>query len=85
MLEDLKNAIAWLSAAVSGILLWIARREIDRIDRLERKQQEFVTRKEFDQKLNQWSEERRQMHLENKDTLRRIHERVDALWERGSN
>lgn len=90
MFEDLQKVVTWFVAATSGLLLWIGKREIKRIDSLEAKVTElrekdagFLTREEFHKTLSSWSQERRDMHSETKDTLIRIHSRVDALWARG--
>jgi hypothetical protein len=82
MFDDLRSALSALAAAFSGVLLWIGKREVKRIDNLETAVGQCVKKEDFETRLAQWQEERRQMHDENRDTLSRIHERVDALWER---
>ena len=83
MFDDLRSAISWLAAALSGVLLWIGKREVKRIDNLETAVGQCVRKEDFENTLSRWQEERRQMHDENRETLGRIHERVDSLWERG--
>lgn len=90
MFDDLKNIVTGLLTAVTGLFLWIGKREIHRIDKvnarvdqLDEKMDKFLTKDEFTNTISVWRDERREMHEENRNTLRRIHERVDSLWERG--
>jgi hypothetical protein len=79
----------WLSATVSAlsvILGWLWVRIIRQHDahgaRIQKLERTTITRAELAEYMSLTREERRQMHDENTETLRRIHERVDQLWER---
>jgi cell division protein FtsB len=79
IIGDAKSAIIWLLGVVMALLAWLGKRQINRIDSLER---ESVTRKELAETLTQMREDRQQMHSENKAEFRYIRERVDAIADR---
>lgn len=77
--DDAKSIVVGLLGAIMALLTWWGRREIKRIDTLER---ESVTREELAETLKQMRDDRLQMHGENRDELRYIRERVDAIADR---
>jgi Tfp pilus assembly protein PilO len=94
LFQDGRTITESLLGILMTIIAWIGKRHVKRIDQLQERQQElenshselvtsqkdFVSRSELKAELKDMREERRQMHTENQDTLKRIHERVDALW-----
>lgn len=79
LLPDAKTAFMWLLGALVTLLTWLGKGLHSRVTRLERGS---ITRPEFKTALDEFRQERREMHAENRETLSRIHERVDQLWER---
>lgn len=77
--DDAKSIVLWLFGGVMALLTWLGRREIKRIDTLER---ESVTRKELAETLTQMREDRWRMHEQNASELRYIRERVDGIADR---
>lgn len=77
--SDAKTVILGLLGAMMALLTWLGRRQITRIDDLER---ESVTREELSNTLTQMREDRLQMHRENREELRYIRERVDGIADR---
>lgn len=79
---------------MSGILItilgWLGIRVHSKQDKLEARlnkhevllPDQYVKRDEFKTVIESFTRERREMHAENKETLERIHERVDDLWQR---
>lgn len=76
---DAKSIILSLFGALVGLMLWLGRREVRRIDDLEK---QSVTRDELSKTLNQMRDDRLQMHRENREELRYIRERVDGIADR---
>lgn len=77
--DDAKSIILALFGALMGLMLWFGRREVRRIDELEK---HSVTRDELAKTLTQMREDRLQMHRENREELRYIRERVDGIADR---
>lgn len=70
------NWLRWILGGVATMTLgWLRHLHVN--------QKEFVTRDVLDRHLDAMREDNREMHRENRDTLNRIHERVDSLWQRG--
>ena len=63
---------AVLGALVS-VLAWLGKRLHHRVD-------QTISREEFNDILKEMREDRARMHDENRETLSRIHDRVDDLW-----
>ena len=82
LLNEYKNAALALLSAISGILtaLWVRMNgQMDSLTaRVVSLEKTAVTRDELDKKLNEMREERKSMHAENKDSLRRIEDKIDA-------
>lgn len=76
---DAKSIILGLFGALMALGTWLGRREVKRIDDLERNS---VTRDELSKTLTQMREDRLQMHRENREELRYIRERVDGIADR---
>lgn len=79
----------WLSGAVSMLSLllgWIWVRVIRQHDqhgaKIQKLERTCVTRDELAKYMEANRQDRLLMHEENRETLDRIHERVDQLWER---
>jgi hypothetical protein len=78
-MNDLQSTISnqTIFTAVVGafvtLLAWLGKRLHSRVDGT-------VSRNEFNETLNEFRAERLRMHDENRETLNRIHERVDDLW-----
>jgi cell division protein FtsB len=79
LLSDAKTVVLWLLGALMALLAWLGKRQIRRIDELER---DSVTRDELSETLTQMREDRLQMHLQNREELRYIRERVDGIADR---
>lgn len=77
--DDAKSVILWLLGAIMAVLTWLGKRQIKRIDDLER---DAVKRDELSKTLAQMREDRLQMHRENREELRYIRERVDGIADR---
>jgi hypothetical protein len=77
--DEIKELLHWILGGFVALLAWLGKRQINRIDAIER---EFVSRRELSEHLNKQDEDRKERHQENQEILRRIHERVDALWDR---
>ena len=69
----------WLLGVTTLILGAIGKRLQDRMDRLD---QNAVTRSELQELVKQMNAERRHMHAENRGMLERIHDRVDTIFSR---
>lgn len=67
--------LKWVAGVAVILFGWIGKRLHDRVDRC-------VTREELSDAIKEMRQERRDMHTENRDTLNRIHSRVDDLWGR---
>lgn len=95
--EDTKSIAVWLLGALVGILTWIGKRQINRLSELEKKldaekeiaNKMYVTRRELKETIErivaerrEMTDERREMHKQNTDSLNRIHARLDELWKR---
>lgn len=87
----------WLVGGYVTLLTWLGRRETHRIDehdiRLRALESDRVTHDDIDELRQSFmasllnlgeriETQARDMHAENRETMGRIHERVDALWER---
>jgi cell division protein FtsB len=79
LFPEAKTVFMWLLGVVMALLAWIGKRQIRRIDDLER---QSVTREELSQTLKQMREDRLQMHRENREELRYIRDRVDGIADR---
>jgi hypothetical protein len=79
LLSHAKSVVLGLLGALMALLAWLGRRQMRRIDDLERNS---VTREELSQTLTQMREDRLQMHRENREELRYIRERVDGIADR---
>lgn len=79
LLNDAKTILLGLIGAILALLTWLGKRQIRRIDDLERGS---VTREELANTLTQMREDRLQMHRENREELRYIRERVDGIADR---
>lgn len=77
--SDAKTIILSLLGALMGLMLWLGRREVKRIDDLEK---HSVTRDELATTLSQLREDRLRMHNENREELRYIRDRVDSIADR---
>jgi hypothetical protein len=89
MTFQLDDPKTWLSGAVSMLSLilgWLWVRIVNQHDKHSAKisalEQNCVTRAELASYMALTREERLAMHEENRETMQRIHERVDQLWER---
>lgn len=76
---DSKSIILWLFGAIMALLTWLGKRQVKRIDDLERTS---VSREELAKTLTQMREDRLQMHKENREELRYIRDRVDGIADR---
>lgn len=79
---DWRAIVLGLLSVVTGIMSWIANRSINRIDKIEQEQRQFITREEFTRAIEKTSEERQRMHVENGVKLDRIHQRLDDFYTR---
>jgi cytochrome oxidase assembly protein ShyY1 len=79
LLSDGKTLLLGLIGAMMALLTWLGKRQVRRIDDLER---HSVTREELSKTLTQMREDRLQMHRENREELRYIRERVDGIADR---
>lgn len=73
MSENGSEWVQWVLGGFVGVLTWLGKV-------VHTKANNAVSRAEFTEALRQWQEERRTMHAENKETLARIHDRVDELY-----
>lgn len=62
------------SGLVLGLLAWLGNRMTNRLDALEKNS---VTRDELKESFNQMREERKAMHQDNRDALKRIETKLD--------
>lgn len=72
----------WFQLAVGVVVMvfgWLGKRLTDHVDDLRKTS---VTREELSNLVSDMRVERQSMHSENRETLNRIHERVDDLWGR---
>lgn len=79
LLSDAKTVLLWLFGAIMALLAWFGKRQIKRIDDLER---DSVTRKEFAAVMDHSRQDRQRMHDENRAELQYIRERVDGIADR---
>lgn len=63
----------WVLGGFMALLVWLGKN-------VHRKASAAVSRTELREYVKEWQDERRSMHAENKETLARIHERVDELY-----
>lgn len=86
LLNDAKGVLIALIGAVTSLLLWMGRREVQRIDahsqRIDALEEQSVRRDELAKTLAQMREDRLQMHRENREELKYIRERVDGIADR---
>ena len=90
---EYSNGPDWLHT-IQGVLVtllgWMGIRIHRKQDHLEARMtaheillpEHYVKRDEFKNVIEAFRTERKEMHAENKETLERIHERVDELWQR---
>lgn len=78
----LLGLLGWLGSAAMSILTWNVRREVKRIEALEQRSRQFVTRPELNRTLHDMQEARERMHAQNREDLQYIRERVDSILER---
>lgn len=68
------NWFEWLLGGIVAILGFFGKRLQDKVDN-------SVTREELTEMLDDFRAERREMHDQNRQTLDRIHTRVDQLYQ----
>lgn len=76
---EIQRALVWIIGILMAVLGFFVKRQIDRQDQLESR---ACTREELQKCISDMRDERAVMHEENRDSLDRIHERVDKIWER---
>lgn len=77
--SDAKSVVLWLFGVLMGLMAWLGKRQVTRIDDLEK---QGVTREELSEALTQLREDRLCMHNENRDELRYIRNRLDGIADR---
>lgn len=85
-LDDPKTWFSSVLSVLSIILGWLWVRIIRQHDqhgaKIQKLERTCVTRAELAEYMAATREERMKMHEENRETMNRIHERVDQLWSR---
>jgi hypothetical protein len=94
---DDNHWIEWLLGGYVAIMTWLGKREVRRVDdhdiRIRTLESNRVTHDDIDELrqsltasmvnvCERLENQTRTMHEENRETMERIHERVDGLWER---
>lgn len=74
-----KWAAAGLVTAITGIFAWTGKRQIQRIDNIERRVDDRVTRAELKEHVDTLNQSLRDGFKQNRDDIRYIRERVDKL------
>lgn len=79
LLSDAKTVILGLLAAGLSLLTFFGKRQLKRLDTIE---DEYVTRDQLSETLQQLRDDRQRMHNENRTDLQYIRERVDSISDR---
>lgn len=74
--EWIQKTLLWIGGIATTAFGWFAKRQLDRIDFLEKNS---VTRPEFIRALDNLKEERNLMHEQNQTVLNRIDARIDTI------
>jgi hypothetical protein len=63
----------WVLGILMAVLAWLGKI-------IHTKANNAVSRVELKEAMDEWQDERRSMHAENKETLARIHARIDEVY-----
>jgi len=81
--RDIAWALATLCMAIGGVFMTNMNRLLGRtIDRLNELERNYVTREELQKTFEQMRQDRMAMHLENRDSLRRIEDMLGGELEK---
>jgi hypothetical protein len=86
VIVGLVSAVTTLLTAVVGILIWVGKRSLNRLDSVEATHVKTDTLKEFQRSsaeaLEKMQVERREMHGQNTTLLAQLHTKVDGVGDR---
>lgn len=74
--EYMQRILIWVGGLITAAIGWFAKKQIDRIEKLE---ENSVTKSEFIRAIDSIDKKAELMHQQNQTVLNRIDSRVDAL------
>lgn len=81
-MDGLKDFGAWILAAAIAIIAWFSRRDLSRYDRglerISKLEAKSVTHEQLDRLMERMTSERAAMHIENREHLQRIEDKIDT-------
>lgn len=72
-MNNINDWFDWILGVLMALLMWLGKIT-------HKKASESVSREELRATFKELQDERRQMHVENKETLSRIHDRIDEVY-----